>query len=72
MKNIFYMIILFFSVNTLVASEKEKEYFISTNVISPFSQMNKGNTIVNVLTPLFSNVLSILLDFNLDLFFLHL
>jgi len=56
MKNIFFMIILFFSVNTLVASEKEKEYFISTNVISPFSQMNKGNTIINVLTPLFSNL----------------
>ncbi|MEN9290572.1 MAG: hypothetical protein RLZZ357_415 [Bacteroidota bacterium] len=57
MKKLIFVSFLVVIVNTtLKAQSEQKKYFLTTNVLSPFSGMNKNSAILNALLPVFSNL----------------
>ena len=55
MKKFIILIFIVLTINTF-AQNNEKEYYLSTNLISPISGMNLKSTMANVLLPLVSNL----------------
>lgn len=50
------IILLFFAAINLNAQDRPKEYYIGTNILSPFAGMNMKSTTANVFLPLLSNL----------------